>query len=90
VIRTGAAVEIKHRRRSIHHAPRLSSRALRPCPRHRLGDVTASALKRVAEKLAKRYCDQRILGLPLDVTQEESTKRFALGRRERRVGPRAY
>ena len=42
-----------------------------------LGDVTASALKRVAEKLAKRYCDQRILGLPLDVTQEESTKRFA-------------
>jgi NAD(P)-dependent dehydrogenase (short-subunit alcohol dehydrogenase family) len=42
-----------------------------------LGDVTASALKRVAEELAKRYCDQRILGLPLDVTQEESTKRFA-------------
>ena len=42
-----------------------------------LGDVTASALKRVVEKLAKRYCDQRILGLPLDVTQEESTKRFA-------------
>jgi NAD(P)-dependent dehydrogenase (short-subunit alcohol dehydrogenase family) len=42
-----------------------------------LGDVTASALKRVAEKLAKRYCDQRILGLPLDVTQEESTKIFA-------------
>jgi NAD(P)-dependent dehydrogenase (short-subunit alcohol dehydrogenase family) len=42
-----------------------------------LGDVTASALKRVAEKLAKRYCDRRILGLPLDVTQEESTKRFA-------------
>jgi NAD(P)-dependent dehydrogenase (short-subunit alcohol dehydrogenase family) len=42
-----------------------------------LGDVTATALKRVAEKLAKRYCDRRILGLPLDVTQEESTKRFA-------------
>jgi NAD(P)-dependent dehydrogenase (short-subunit alcohol dehydrogenase family) len=42
-----------------------------------LGDVTASSLKRVAEKLSKRVCDQCILGLPLDVTQEDSTKRFA-------------
>ena len=42
-----------------------------------LGDVAADAVKRVAENLAKRYCEQRTVGLPLDVTQEESTKRFA-------------
>jgi NAD(P)-dependent dehydrogenase (short-subunit alcohol dehydrogenase family) len=42
-----------------------------------LGDVAADAVKRVAGDMAKRHRDQRILGLPLDVTQEESAKRFA-------------
>lgn len=42
-----------------------------------LGDVAADAMGRVAADLAKRYGGQRILGLPLDVTQEESTTSFA-------------
>jgi NAD(P)-dependent dehydrogenase (short-subunit alcohol dehydrogenase family) len=42
-----------------------------------LGDVAADTVKAVADKLAQRYQEQRICGLPLDVTHEESTKRFA-------------
>jgi NAD(P)-dependent dehydrogenase (short-subunit alcohol dehydrogenase family) len=42
-----------------------------------LGDIAADAMKRVADDLAKRHREQRILGLPLDVTQEESTRLFA-------------
>ena len=42
-----------------------------------LGDVAADAVKRVADSLGTRYRDQCVLGLALDVTQEESTKRFA-------------
>lgn len=42
-----------------------------------LGDVAADAVKAAADKLAQRYQEQRICGLPLDVTDEESTKRFA-------------
>src|ERR1700733_13867572 len=42
-----------------------------------LGDIAADAVKAVANGLANRHREQRIVGLPLDVTQEESTKRFA-------------
>ena len=42
-----------------------------------LGDVAADAVKGAAGDLAKRHPERCILGLPLDVTQEESTKRFA-------------
>lgn len=42
-----------------------------------LGDIAVEAVKRVADDLAKRHREQRVLGLPLDVTQEESTKLFA-------------
>src|SRR3954466_13819555 len=42
-----------------------------------LGDIAADAVKDAAGDLAKRFPEQRIVGLPLDVTQEESTKRFA-------------
>ena len=42
-----------------------------------LGDVAADGVKRVADDLASRHPGQRILGLPLDVTQEESARRFA-------------
>ncbi|MEI9923038.1 MAG: SDR family oxidoreductase [Bradyrhizobium sp.] len=42
-----------------------------------LGDIAADAVKGAADGLAKRYREQRIVGLPLDVTQEESTTRFA-------------
>jgi NAD(P)-dependent dehydrogenase (short-subunit alcohol dehydrogenase family) len=42
-----------------------------------LGDVAGAAVKRIAENLAKLHCDQCIVGLPLDVTREESTKEFA-------------
>lgn len=42
-----------------------------------LGDVAADTVKEVAGKLAQRYQEQCICGLPLDVTDEESTKRFA-------------
>jgi NAD(P)-dependent dehydrogenase (short-subunit alcohol dehydrogenase family) len=42
-----------------------------------LGDVAADKVKAVADRLAQRYREQRICGLPLDVTDEDSTKRFA-------------
>jgi hypothetical protein len=42
-----------------------------------LGDVAADAVKRVADNLAKRYRDRASSALPLDVTQEESTTKFA-------------
>jgi NAD(P)-dependent dehydrogenase (short-subunit alcohol dehydrogenase family) len=42
-----------------------------------LGDVATDSVKAAADKLAQRYQEQRICGLPLDVTDEESTKRFA-------------
>ncbi len=42
-----------------------------------LGDVATDSVKAAADKLAQRYQEQRICGLPLDVTDEGSTKRFA-------------
>ncbi|WP_249151682.1 SDR family NAD(P)-dependent oxidoreductase [Bradyrhizobium liaoningense] len=42
-----------------------------------LGDISTDTVKDVAGDLAKRHPERRILGLPLDVTQEDSTKRFA-------------
>jgi NAD(P)-dependent dehydrogenase (short-subunit alcohol dehydrogenase family) len=42
-----------------------------------LGDISTDAVKDAAGDLARRHPARRILGLPLDVTQEDSTKRFA-------------
>ena len=42
-----------------------------------LGDVAANTVKAAADRLAQRYQEQCICGLPLDVTDEASTKRFA-------------
>lgn len=42
-----------------------------------LGDVAADAVKAAADRLAQCYQEQRICGLPLDVTDEDSTKRIA-------------